>query len=53
MSLGTVLLILLILCLVGALPVWPHAQTWGYAPASSFGLAIVIILVVLLVTGRL
>ncbi len=52
MSLGTILLIVVILMLVGVLPVWPHARSWGYAPSGIAGVALVI-LVVLLVTGRL
>lgn len=49
---GTILLIILILALVGALPTWPHSRNWGYGPSGATGL-IVIILIVLLVTGRL
>jgi Protein of unknown function (DUF3309) len=52
MSLGTVLLIILILLLLGALPTWPYSAQWGYYPSSGLGL-VVIILVVLLVTGRI
>lgn len=52
MSVGTILLIVLILMLVGALPVWPHANTWGYWPAGSAGILLVILLV-LLVLGKL
>ena len=52
MSLGTILLIVLILLLIGALPTWPHSNRWGYAPSGSLGL-IVIILVILLLMGRL
>ena len=49
---GTILLIILILALVGVLPTWPHSRNWGYAPSGLTGL-IVIILIVLLLTGRL
>ncbi|MEO6918529.1 MAG: DUF3309 family protein [Collimonas sp.] len=49
---GTILLIILILILIGALPTWPHSRSWGYGPSGISGL-IVIILIVLLVTGRL
>jgi hypothetical protein len=49
-SLGTILLVILILMLVGALPSWPHSKNWGYAPSGGLGLA-VIILIVLLVLG--
>lgn len=52
MSLGTILLIVLILILIGVFPAWPHSSSWGYAPAGGVGL-IVIILVVLLLMGRL
>ncbi|MFZ6732733.1 DUF3309 domain-containing protein [Undibacterium sp. Ji42W] len=48
----TILLVILILALVGALPTWPHSRSWGYAPSGVTGL-IVIILVILLLTGRL
>jgi hypothetical protein len=50
MGLGTILLVILILMLVGALPSWPHSKNWGYAPSGGLGLA-VIILIVLLVLG--
>ncbi|MGS0742236.1 DUF3309 family protein [Glaciimonas sp. GG7] len=49
---GTILLIILILLLVGALPTWPHSRSWGYGPSGITGV-IVIILIVLLLTGRL
>lgn len=52
MSLGTILLVVLVLALLGVIPVWPHSRSWGYAPSGGFGL-IAIILVVLLLTGRL
>ncbi len=52
MSLGTILLIVLILMLVGAFPSWPHSSSWGYGPSGVLGL-VVIVLVVLLLTGRL
>jgi len=52
MSLGTILLIVLILMLLGAIPTWPHSRSWGYAPSGGLGL-IVIVIVVLLLTGRL
>lgn len=52
MSLGTILLIVLILMLVGAIPTWPHSRSWGYAPSGVLGL-VVIVLLVLLLTGRL
>jgi hypothetical protein len=52
MSIGAILVIILILALVGALPSWPYSSGWGYAPSGGLGL-IVLILVVLLVTGRM
>lgn len=52
MSLGTILLIVLILMLVGVFPTWPHSSSWGYGPSGVLGV-VVIILVVLLLTGRL
>lgn len=52
MSLGTILLIVLILLLVGAIPAWPHSKSWGYAPSGILGLVVVVILVLLLM-GRL
>jgi hypothetical protein len=50
--LGTILLIILILALVGSLPTWPYSSGWGYYPSGGFGL-IVLILIILLVMGRL
>ncbi|WP_019690243.1 DUF3309 family protein [Pseudomonas fluorescens] len=52
MSLGTILLILLILLLFGAIPTWPHSRSWGYAPSGLLGV-VVIVLVVLLLLGRI
>jgi hypothetical protein len=52
MSLGTLLLIILILMLVGVLPTWPHSNSWGYGPSGGLGILVVVILVLLL-TGRL
>ncbi|HVK56493.1 MAG TPA: DUF3309 family protein [Burkholderiales bacterium] len=52
MTLGTVLLIALILLLVGAIPSWPHSKGWGYGPSGGVGLALIVVLVLLL-TGRL
>ena len=49
--LGTVLLIVLILMLVGALPTWPHSKSWGYYPSGGVGL-ILLILIILLLLGR-
>jgi len=52
MSIGTILLILLVLLLVGALPTWPYSGGWGYYPSSGLGL-VVIVLLVLVVMGRI
>ena len=52
MSIGTIILIILILALVGMIPVWPHSRSWGYAPSGGVGL-IVLILVILILMGRL
>ena len=52
MSLGTILLIVLILALIGVLPVWPHASRWGYRPSGIVGVILVIILILFLM-GRL
>ncbi|MBT9455780.1 MAG: DUF3309 domain-containing protein [Burkholderiaceae bacterium] len=52
MTLGTILLIVLILFLIGAVPAWPHSRGWGYGPSGGLGL-IVVILVVLLLMGRI
>lgn len=50
--LGTILLILLVLLLMGALPTWPHSRSWGYYPSGALGV-IILIVVLLLVFGRL
>ncbi|MFZ2387438.1 MAG: DUF3309 domain-containing protein [Polaromonas sp.] len=52
MSLGTILLIVLILMLIGAFPTWPHSSSWGYGPSGVLGL-VVIVLIVMLLMGRL
>ena len=49
---GTIILIILVLALIGALPTWPHSRNWGYAPSGITGLLVVILLIMLL-TGRL
>jgi hypothetical protein len=49
---STVLMIILVLLLVGALPTWPYSSGWGYYPASGLGLVLLITLVVLLFSGR-
>lgn len=48
MGLGTILLIVLVLMLVGALPAWPHSRNWGYGPTGGLGLVLIIVLVLLL-----
>ena len=52
MTLPTVLLILLVLMLVGAMPTWPHSRGWGYGPSGGLGLLLIVVLV-LLMMGRL
>ena len=52
MPIGTILLIVLILILVGIIPAWPHSRGWGYGPSGGIGL-IVLILVILLLMGRI
>jgi hypothetical protein len=49
---GTILLVILILMLLGAIPTWPHSRSWGYGPSGGLGL-VVIILLILVLTGRL
>ena len=48
MSLGTVLLIVLILLLIGAIPSWPHSRGWGYGPSGGLGLVVMVVLIFLL-----
>lgn len=52
MSLGTILLIVLVLMLIGAFPAWPHSRGWGYGPTGGLGVVLLIV-VVLLVMGRI
>jgi hypothetical protein len=51
-SIGTILLIVLVLVLVGAIPAWPHSKSWGYGPSGIVGL-IVVVLLILLVLGKI
>jgi hypothetical protein len=51
-SIGTILLIVLVLILVGAIPAWPHSKSWGYGPSGIIGL-IVVVLLILLVLGKI
>lgn len=48
MSIGTILLIVLVLLLIGAIPTWPHSRGWGYGPSGGLGLVVVILLILLL-----
>ena len=48
---STILLILLILLLVGALPSWPHSRNWGYGPSGGLGMILVIVLIIVLLRG--
>ena len=49
---GTILLVILVLMLLGAIPAWPHSRGWGYGPSGGLGL-VVIILLILVLTGKL
>jgi hypothetical protein len=51
-TLGTILLIVLVLLLIGAIPQWPHSRSWGYGPSGGLGVVLIIV-VVLLLLGRL
>jgi hypothetical protein len=50
--LGTILLIILVLMLIGAVPAWPHSREWGYLPSGGMGLILLIVLVLMLI-GRI
>ncbi|MBK9614948.1 MAG: DUF3309 domain-containing protein [Uliginosibacterium sp.] len=52
MSLGTILLVILILMLIGVFPTWPHSHSWGYLPSGGLGLLLIVVIVLLLM-GRL
>ncbi len=52
MTIGTILLIILILMLIGAIPAWPHSRSWGYGPTGGLGLVVIVVLVLLL-TGTI
>jgi hypothetical protein len=52
MSLGTILLVVLILMLIGAFPAWPHSKSWGYYPSGALGLVVVVLLILILL-GRI
>lgn len=49
---GTILIVLVVLMLLGAIPTWPHSRSWGYGPSGGLGLILLVVLVLLL-TGRL
>ena len=51
MSIGTILIILLILILIGALPTWPYSSGWGYYPSGGLGLVLLIVIILLLTGG--
>jgi hypothetical protein len=52
MSLGTILLIILVLMLLGVFPAWPHSRSWGYAPSGVLG-AVLVVVLILLVLGKI
>jgi hypothetical protein len=52
MSLGTILLVVLVLILIGIIPTWPHSRSWGYGPSGAIGVILVILLVLVLM-GRI
>jgi hypothetical protein len=49
---GTILIVLVVLMLLGAIPTWPHSRSWGYGPSGGLGLVLLVVLVLFL-TGRL
>jgi Protein of unknown function (DUF3309) len=52
MTLGTILLIIVVLMLLGAIPAWPHSRNWGYYPSGGMGIVLLVV-VVLLLSGRI
>ncbi len=52
MSVGTIILLVLVLMLIGAVPAWPHSKSWGYGPSGGLGLVVVILLILVLL-GRI
>ena len=48
MSIGTILLVILILMLLGAIPSWPHSRNWGYGPSGGLGMILIIVIILLL-----
>ena len=51
MSLTTIVVIVLVLLLVGAIPAWPHSRSWGYGPSGGLGLIVLVLVVLLLIGG--
>jgi hypothetical protein len=51
MSIGTILLVIIVLMLIGVIPAWPHSRSWGYGPSGGLGLVLVILLILMLL-GR-
>lgn len=51
MTLGTILLVIVVLMLIGAVPSWPHSRSWGYGPSGGIGLVLLILIVLLLMGG--
>lgn len=52
MTIGTILLIVIVLLLLGAIPTWPHSRSWGYFPSGALGL-ILLVLIILLLLGKI
>ena len=52
MTLGTLLLVIVVLLLIGAIPSWPHSRSWGYAPSGVVGVVLIVV-IVLLLTGHI
>lgn len=52
MGIGTIILIVVILMLIGAIPTWPHSKSWGYGPSGGLGLVVIILLILVLI-GRI
>jgi len=52
MTLGTILLVVLVLALLGVIPTWPHSRQWGYVPSGAIGLVLLVVLILLLL-GRI
>ncbi len=48
MSIGTILLVIIVLMLIGVIPAWPHSRSWGYGPSGGLGLILIILMILLL-----